>query len=318
MGAQNDSEVIGKSDFDFFALTDEETKQAEIKFQQELEIIKTGKPILGLEEPDGTGHWAMTTKMPLRDEKGTVIGTFGISSDITELVKAKQAAEIALADADKARTLAEIEKEKAQAAKNEAEKAHREMEIANQTLAAQMWQTTGQALLNEKMRGEQDIPTLANNVIQHLCGYLETDSGAIYILEEKLLRLAGTYAYRKKSLVQQYQIGEDLVGQAVIEKKIILKEIPDDYIALISQRQGKLLPKYSLIAPVVYSQEAIGVVTLESMSKFTPAQMSFLEKALESVAVAFLTAQSPNRKFTRIRIAAQSQSNCTRSRQCQP
>jgi len=87
-GVQDFSELIGKNDFDFYPLD-----QAEIKYQQEQEIIKTGQPILGLEEPDGIDRWALTTKMPLRDEKGDIIGTFGISSDITELVKAKQAVE---------------------------------------------------------------------------------------------------------------------------------------------------------------------------------------------------------------------------------
>ena len=63
----------------------------------------------------------------------------------------------------------------------------------------------------------------------------------------------------------------------------------------ISLRQGKLLPKYSLVAPVVYNQQVSGVVTLESMTEFTPAQMGFLEKALESVAIAFMTAQARTR-----------------------
>ena len=289
LGVQDPGELIGKSDFDFFP-----ADQAEIKYQQEQEIIKTGQPILGLEEPDGIDRWALTTKMPLRDEKGTTIGTFGISSDITELVKAKQAAEAAVKEADKARALAEIEKEKAEAAKDEAEKAHYAMEMANQTLAAQMWQTTGQALLNEKMRGEQDVSTLANNVIQQLCKYLNVDNGAIYILEDDILRLTGTYAYRRKSLVQQYLVGEGKVGQAVVEKEIIIKEFPEDYIAL-SLRQGKPLPRYNLFAPVVYNQQVSGVVTLESMTAFTPAQMGFLEKALESVAIAFMTSQARTR-----------------------
>jgi PAS domain S-box-containing protein len=279
-------ELIGKSDFDLYPL-----EQAEIKYQQEQDIIKTGQPILELEEPDGVDRWALTTKMPLRDENGAIIGTFGISSDITELVKARQAAEVALKEADKARSIAEKEKAKAEVAKNEAQKAHHEAEIANQTLAAQIWQTTGQALLNEKMRGEQDISTLANNVIQQLCKYLGVDSGAIYVLEEKVLQLIGTYAYRRKSLVQQYQVGEGQVGQAVIEKETIFKEIPDDYIAL-SLRQGKVLPKYSLVAPVVYNQQASGVVMLESMTEFSLPQRNFLEKAIESVAIAFMTAQA--------------------------
>ena len=176
-------------------------------------------------------------------------------------------------------------------AKDEAEKARRAAEEASRILAAQMWQTTGQAALNEKMRGEQDISTLARNVIQHLCKYLSACAGAIYILEDKTLQLTGVYAYRRKSLAQQYQLGEDLVGQAAVENEIISTEIPDDYIA-VSLRQGKLLPKYSLIVPLVHDQQVSGVVALESMTEFTPAQKHFLEEAIESVAIAFISAQA--------------------------
>lgn len=79
-------ELLGKSDFDFFP-----EEQARSKHEQEQAIIKTGQPVLALEEPDAQGRWALTTKMPLRDEYGDIIGTFGISHDITEL-KQTQAA----------------------------------------------------------------------------------------------------------------------------------------------------------------------------------------------------------------------------------
>jgi PAS domain S-box-containing protein len=74
------TEEIGKSDFDFFP-----EEEARVKYEQEQEIIRTGQPILNLEEVDGMGYWALTTKMPLRDENGEIIGTFGISRDITEM-----------------------------------------------------------------------------------------------------------------------------------------------------------------------------------------------------------------------------------------
>jgi len=80
--------MLGKTDFDFF--TEEHARPA---YEDEQEIIRTGKPILGkLEEethPDGRITWCLTTKMPWHDKDGNIIGTFGISKDFTALKKAE-------------------------------------------------------------------------------------------------------------------------------------------------------------------------------------------------------------------------------------
>ncbi len=72
----------GKSDFDFFT-----KDHAQPAYDDEQEIIRTGKPLIGKVEkethPDSRVTWAMTTKMPWRDKAGNIIGTFGISKDVT-------------------------------------------------------------------------------------------------------------------------------------------------------------------------------------------------------------------------------------------
>jgi len=77
------AEGVGKSDFDFFT-----AEHAGPAFADEQEIIRTGRPMLNKEEretfPDGRVTWATTTKMPLRGRDGRIIGTFGISRDITQ------------------------------------------------------------------------------------------------------------------------------------------------------------------------------------------------------------------------------------------
>ncbi len=89
-GLKNPAEAVQKTDFDFF--TREHAQQA---YQDEQNLIVSGKPIEGIQEketwPDEQDTWVSTTKMPVRDREGRIIGTCGISRDITEYYRAQQA-----------------------------------------------------------------------------------------------------------------------------------------------------------------------------------------------------------------------------------
>lgn len=88
-GLGSQADALGKTDFDIFSV--EHAKQA---FDDEQEIIRTGQPIIDKEEketwPDGRETWVLTTKLPWRDAGGQILGTMGISQDITERKLAEQ------------------------------------------------------------------------------------------------------------------------------------------------------------------------------------------------------------------------------------
>jgi PAS domain S-box-containing protein len=88
-GLNDPSQAIGKTDFDFF--TEVHARQA---YEDEQRIIQTGQPFSKEEKltwPDRPDTWSSTTKLPLRDKEGNIIGTFGISRDITKRKLAEEA-----------------------------------------------------------------------------------------------------------------------------------------------------------------------------------------------------------------------------------
>ena len=82
-------QVIGKTDYDFFAPV-----HAEVAFAEEQAIIHTGKPLIAKVEKltlrDGTVAWGSATKMPWRDATGRIIGTFGLTRDATAVKQAEE------------------------------------------------------------------------------------------------------------------------------------------------------------------------------------------------------------------------------------
>jgi PAS domain S-box-containing protein len=87
-GLSDPVEMIGKTDFDYFS--EEHAKQA---YEDEKMIIETGRSLRKEEKETWEGQpdtWVITEKMPLHDNEGNIIGTFGISKDITDRKHAEQ------------------------------------------------------------------------------------------------------------------------------------------------------------------------------------------------------------------------------------
>lgn len=85
-GLKNANEAVGRTDFDYF-----EAQHASKTREDELRIMRTEEPMIGkLEHERSSGSdemWVSTTKLPLKNSSGSVIGTVGLSRDITDVIK---------------------------------------------------------------------------------------------------------------------------------------------------------------------------------------------------------------------------------------
>ena len=84
LGFEKPEQAYGKSDADFYG-----EEHASKALADERRVMETGEPLLGNVEfealADGRKSWSLTTKLPLRDRKGNIVGTCGISREITAL-----------------------------------------------------------------------------------------------------------------------------------------------------------------------------------------------------------------------------------------
>jgi PAS domain S-box-containing protein len=90
MGLRSEAEALGKTDFDIYP-----KEVAEKFYANDKMVIENGQALLNREEcaraEDGSERWLLTSKIPLRDEKGQVTGLVGIGRDITKYKQVQEA-----------------------------------------------------------------------------------------------------------------------------------------------------------------------------------------------------------------------------------
>ena len=83
-GVKSPQEMVGKTDYDYFP-----EEFADKALEVERQIIETGKPMLNVEEEwekDDETRYLLASKYPFRNKEGEIIGTWGITRDITEFM----------------------------------------------------------------------------------------------------------------------------------------------------------------------------------------------------------------------------------------
>jgi len=153
------------------------------------------------------------------------------------------------------------------------------------------WANEGFNLFVNILRSSYDnLNELAYNVISNLVKYLKANQGGLFVTVEDnqnnvFLELKAAFAYdRRKYEESRIEIGQGLVGQAVLEKDILhLDKLPEDYIR-ISSGLGDAPPRHLLIVPLLYNNEAYGAIEIASFKNFEDYEIAFIEKLSENIA----------------------------------
>ncbi|MCS6894824.1 MAG: PAS domain S-box protein [Bacteroidia bacterium] len=143
------------------------------------------------------------------------------------------------------------------------------------------------AAFSEILKESETIPQLAERTIVLLCRELSAHMGALFVRDQDELSLVGTYAYDLSQVTQRrFRIGEGFVGQAAAEKRLLrIHPVPSGYLRLRSGL-GEAPPHTLLLIPLIFQDEAYGVVELASLEAFSSAAEPFLQKIGEHIGAA--------------------------------
>jgi signal transduction histidine kinase/DNA-binding response OmpR family regulator/HAMP domain-containing protein len=159
------------------------------------------------------------------------------------------------------------------------------------------WSKNAIADLNERMRGNQSIADLGDNLLNSLAQTLSVGIGVVYVLgEDGLLHRVAGYAFSQDAdYGATIALGERLVGQVAEDgKQRLVEYVSDDYL-VVSSGLGKTPPKQIVLQPLVYDQRICGVVELGTLGQFSEIHLQLLEQAAEVLGVAVTAAQGRER-----------------------
>ncbi len=144
--------------------------------------------------------------------------------------------------------------------------------------------------LNRMLREEHTTEELLEYTLAFMAAFLDAGVGIIYRYDEqeKLLIPAATYAVSLADRPDSGRImpGEGLVGQVAVNRKPVhLQTVPSGYLPIASAL-GEADPSQIAVLPLQHNGLLTGVLELGSFKPFDDYSFSFLEQALEGIAVA--------------------------------
>ncbi len=160
----------------------------------------------------------------------------------------------------------------------------------------QDWLKTNLAKFSRMLQGQKDLLTVGKLILSELAAVVSAQQAVFYMLDAPQdefndaprLKLLAGYAIGSNH-AHEYRLGESLIGQCAVEgKKLMLKEVPEEYIR-ISSGLGEAKPKNIIVMPVLFEGQVKGVLELASFERFSQTHEVFLDQLMESIGIVLNT-----------------------------
>ena len=152
------------------------------------------------------------------------------------------------------------------------------------------WIVTGVAEIGGILRNNTTISELGDAILEYICKRTNAIQGAFFIADnidnQDYLLIKSSYAYNKKKHIKaKFKFGEGLIGQAAIEKDLILRtEVPENFTTITSGILGDQQASSILIIPLITNDIVYGVIELAGFEPFTEGDAQFMKEVSEIIA----------------------------------
>ncbi|WP_211747788.1 response regulator [Paenibacillus sp. Marseille-Q4541] len=149
------------------------------------------------------------------------------------------------------------------------------------------WLQTSIGEVAVSYQGASELSDLSHAFTTKIAHLLEASYGVFYLRSGNYLIKTASYAASgPEAGTEQFQMGEGLVGQAALEKRIItLDSVPDDHVR-IATGLGYSAPNSILIIPIEYKGEVQGVIEFASLHPFSDLQLKLVDQIRSTIGIA--------------------------------
>jgi HAMP domain-containing protein len=217
-----------------------------------------------------------------------------LAANLTTQVRAIAEVATAVTKGDLTRSIAVSAQGEVAALKDNINQMIANLRATTQKNSEQDWLKTNLARFTRMLQGQRDLEAVSRLILRELAPLVSAQHGLFYLLDAQTgpatLKLLSSYAHReRKSLNNQFRVGEGLVGQCVLEKeRILITDVPPDYVA-INSGLGEAKPLSLVVIPVLFEGEVKAVIELASFYRFNEIHLAFLDQLTESIGIVLNT-----------------------------